>query len=233
MKKTNIILAITLIVMLVIGTWGYVQLGNERAEKRNYQQLYQEALEKGKAEPLTIRDTIVDTVAGTISYVYNPVQTTDNVEGYVSKGLADTLALALKVATKTITRLESMVATISAAEKADRVKDSVTQNEWLVMRKDPVFDVKVNLETDSIFTKARIGLAKANAPYRKNIFSRYEYRSVIMARDPRVEITEVFEVNKVPKSPRWSIGVTAGPLVSPQGLSWGASLGLTYDLIQF
>src|SRR5690606_22631079 len=99
--------------------------------------------------------------------------------------------------------------------------------------RDPVFDVKVNLGNDSIFPSAKIGLAQAYAPYRKNIFSRYEYRSVVRASDTRVQITNIYDVNKIPKSPRWSIGVFGGPVATPTGLTYGVGVGLSYDIIQF
>src|SRR5690606_8074253 len=184
------------------------------------------------AAPLIIEKVIPDTSTNKVSYIYQPIETTGPVEGYVSKGLADTLAAALNVATKQIDRLTAKLISVEGAGKGERVTDTIHKTEWLVMR-DPVFDVKVNLGNDSIFPSAKIGLAQAYAPYRKNIFSRYEYRSVIRASDARVQISNIYDVNKVPKSPRWGIGVTAGPVVTPNGLTWGAALGVSYDIIQF
>src|SRR5690606_33518559 len=131
-----------------------------------------------------------------------------------------------------IERLTSKLITLEAAGKGERITDTIKKTEWLVMR-DPVFDVKVNLGNDSIYPIARIKLDQAYAPYRKNIFSRYEYRSVIRASDSRVQISNVYDVNRVPRSPRWGIGVTAGPVITPSGLTWGAALGVSYDIIQF
>ncbi|WP_286753864.1 MULTISPECIES: hypothetical protein [Sphingobacterium] len=232
MKKTTIILIVALVACLVaifilFRNW----IGSEN-EYKSLNKAYQEALSSGTAAPLHIRDTIYDTVAGTVSYIYNPIQTEKPVTNYVSKGLADTLARALGVATEKIDRLQSELVSVKGKGKGERYTDTITKTKWLAM-KDPVFDVKVNLENDSIYPGATIALDRAYAPYKKNIFSRYEYRSVIRARDPRVTISNLYDVNKVPKSPRWGISFIGGPVVTPKGLSYGVGVGLTYDLISF
>src|SRR5690606_4983367 len=232
MKKTVIILTIALLVVSVLGIVLFREWRSTKKELNTISEQYAAAIQQNDAAPLVIRDTIVDTVSNSISYTYNPIQTTGPVEGYVSKGLADTLATALKVATNKIDRLTAKIISIEGAGKGDRITDTIRKTEWLVLT-DPVFDVKVDLGTDSIFPSAKIGLAQAYAPYRKNIFSRYEYRSVIRASDARVQISDVYDVNKVPRSPRWGIGVTAGPVITSTGITMGAALGLTYDIIQF
>lgn|SRR5690606_18113254 len=232
MKKTIFILILALIATSVIGIVLFREWGSTKKELATMSEQYKEALKSDNASPLVVRDTIFDTTNNSVSYVYIPIQTTGPVEGYVSKGLADTLAALLKVATNKIDRLESKIISIAGAGKGDRITDTIRKTEWLVLT-DPVFDVKVDLGTDSIFPSAKIGLAQAYAPYRKNIFSRYEYRSVIRASDARVQISDVYDVNKVPRSPRWGIGVTAGPVITSTGITMGAALGLTYDIIQF
>lgn len=232
MKKTTIILIVALVVSVVaifILTRKWV---NSEKEYKTLNNAYQQALLSGKVAPLHIRDTIFDTVAGTVSYIYSPIQTEKPVTNYVSKGLADTLARALGVATEKIDRLQSELVSVKGKGKGERYTDTITKTKWLAM-KDPVFDVKVNLDNDSIYPGATIALDRAYAPYKKNLFSRYEYRSVIRARDPRVTISNLYDVNKVPKSPRWGVSFIGGPVVTPKGLSYGVGVGLTYDLISF
>lgn len=232
MNKTTFFLILALVASSVIGFVLFREWRGTKKELATMSEQYEAALQSNNAAPLVIRDTIIDTTNNSISYIYNPIQTTGPVDGYVSKGLADTLAAALKVATNKIDRLESKIISIAGAGKGERVTDTVRKTEWLVLT-DPVFDVKVNLGNDSIFPSAKIQLDQAYAPYRKNVFSRYEYRSVVRASDKRVEISNIYDVNKVPKSPRWSIGVFGGPLATPKGLTYGVGLGLSYDIIQF
>jgi len=232
MKKTTIILIVALVVSVVaifILTRKWV---NSEKQYKTLNNAYQQALLSGKVAPLHIRDTIYDTLAGTVTYLYSPIQTDKPVTNYVSKGLADTLARALGVATEKIDRLQSELVSVKGKGKGERYTDTLTKTKWLAM-KDPVFEVKVNLDNDSIYPGATIALDRAYAPYKKNIFSRYEYRSVIRARDPRVTISNLYDVNKVPKSPRWGISFIGGPIVTPKGLSYGVGVGLTYDLISF
>ncbi len=233
MKKTIFILSLFLISAIAGCFMLYRMYSSEKGEHKTLQDQYDIAIKNNNAVPLESIGTVHYPDSSKVTYIYPSIKTTGTVDGYVSKGLADTLATALKVATKEIDRLTSMVVTASAKGKGERIKDTVKQTEWLVMSPDPVFDVKVNLKNDSIFPSAKIRLSQANAPYRKNVFSRYEYRTAIMANDPRIQISEVYNVNKVPRSPRWGLGVTLGPVISPQGLTWGASLGLSYDIIQF
>lgn len=232
MKKTIFILILALIATSVIGIVLFREWGSTKKELATMSEQYEAAVQSNNAAPLIVEKLVPDTTANKVSFVYKPIQTTGPVEGYVSKGLADTLATALKVATNKIDRLTAKIISIEGAGKGDRISDTVRKTEWLVLT-DPVFDVKVDLGTDSIFPSAKIGLAQAYAPFRKNIFSRYEYRSVIRASDARVQISDVYDVNKVPRSPRWGIGVTAGPVITSTGITMGAALGLTYDIIQF
>ena len=232
MKKTIFILSLLLIVALAGCIILVRKFYDERNERQTLQEQYDIAIKENGAVPLVPIDTVyIDSSKKAL--IYPPIRTTGPIDGYVSKGLADTLATSLKVAVKELEHLRSMQLEATAKGKGERTKDSVTKTEWLVMKPDPVFDVKVNLTNDSIFPSAKIRLSQAYAPYRKNIFSRYQYRSAIMVNDPRIRISEVYDVNRVPKSPRWGIGLTVGPVMSPKGLTWGASLGLSYDVIQF
>lgn len=233
MNKTTFILSLLLIVAIVIGFIFYRMYNEKESEHRTLKEQYQNAIKQNGSVPLNAIDTVFLSDSSKVTYVYNSIRTTEPIDGYVSKGLADTLAVALKVATKEIDRLSSMLVSANGRGKGERIVDTVKQTEWLVMTPDPVFDVKVNLKNDSIYPSAKIKLSQANAPYRKNIFSRFEYRTAIMAHDPRIKISEVYNVNRVPKSPRWGVGVTMGPVITPKGLTWGASLGLSYDIIQF
>lgn len=203
-----------------------------KKEYKNLAAQYEQLL-NNPAQPLIVRDTIRDSVKNTSSIVYVPINTPHDVGQYVPKGLADTLAMALKVAVKKLERVESKLISIDAKGKGERLVDTVTKTEWLVLKDDPVFKVRVNLANDSIFPSAKIRLSQAYAPYRKNIFSRTEYRSIVQASDHRINISDVYEVNKVPRSPRWGIGLTAGPVVTPDRLTWGVALGVNYDIIQF
>lgn len=232
MKKQTFTLATALTIFVVLV---FVLFNSWRTSQSDYNKLSEQyrQLVNNPAQPLVVRDTIIDTANNTAGVIYVPVNTPNDVSQYVPKGLADTLAMALKVAVKKLERVESKLISIEAKGKGTRHVDTVTKAEWLVLKDDPVFSVRVNLQNDSIFPSARIRLSQASAPYKKNIFSRTEYRSVILANDHRVAISDIYEVNKVPRSPRWGIGVTAGPVFSPQGLTWGVALGLNYDIIQF
>jgi len=233
MKKTTSIILIAALILSIVAI--VILLRNWIKSEKEYSTLknsYEQALASGNGAPLIIRDTIYDKKAGTVSYIFSPIQTEKPVTNYVSKGLADTLAKALGVATERIDRLQSEIVSIKGKGKGERYTDTITKTKWLAM-KDPVFDVKVNLDNDSIYPGATIALDRAYAPYKKNLFSRYEYRSVIRARDPRVTISGLYDVNKVPKSPRWGLSAFGGPIVTPRGLSYGFGLGVTYDLISF
>src|SRR5690606_27669024 len=137
--------------------------------------------------PLVIRDTIVDTVSNSISYTDNPIQTTGPVEGYVSKGLADTLATALKVATNKIDRLTAKIISIEGAGKGDSRSDTVLQTELLV-HNDVVFDVIVVLGMDLIIRTGKIALEQTYAHYAKIMFSRSGYRLFIGPSDASMQI---------------------------------------------
>jgi len=232
MKKTIFFLILALVATSVIGIMLFREWQGTKKELATMSEQYKAALQSNNAEPLVVEKLIPDMSANKVSYIYKPIETTGPVDGYVSKGLADTLAAALKVATNKIDRLTAKIISVEGAGKGERVTDTIRKTEWLVLT-DPVFDVKVNLRNDSIFPSAKIGLAQAYAPYRKNIFSRYEYRSVVRASDTRVQITNIYDVNKIPKSPRWSIGVFGGPVATPTGLTYGVGVGLSYDIIQF
>ncbi|WP_282635775.1 hypothetical protein [Sphingobacterium thalpophilum] len=232
MKKTTFFLIVALVVSIVAIFILSKKWIHSEKEYKTLNNAYQQALQSGRAAPLPIRDTIYDTIAGTVTYIYNPIQTDKPVTNYVSKGLADTLARALGVATEKIDRLQSEIVSIKARGKGERYTDTITKTRWLAM-KDPVFDVKVNLDNDSIYPGATITLDRAYAPYKKNFFSRYEYRSAIRARDPRVTISGISDVNKVPKSPRWGLSFFGGPVAGPQGFTYGVGFGLTYDIASF
>src|SRR5690606_28207571 len=137
------------------------------------------------------------------------------------------------VATKEIGHLRAWLAKVEGKGRGERVTDTVRTVEWLVLKNDPIFGVRVNLTHDSIYPAATIKLDHAYAPFRKNIFSSTEYRSVIRANDTRIKISDVYDVNRVPKSPRWSIGIFGGPVATPTGLTYGVGAGVTYDIIQF
>lgn len=232
MNKTTFFLILALVGTIVACFVSIREWRHAAREHKSLQESYQILLNTPAAGPITVRDTIRDTVAGTTSFIYVPKLVAGPVEGYVSKGLADTLAASLKVASKEIDRLSSKVLSLEAKGKGERVTDTITQTKWLVM-KDPSFDVRVNLANDSIYPSVNLRLAQAYAPYKKNVFSRTEYRSVIMASDPRVNISEVYDVNKVPQSSRWGLSIFGGPMVVPSGLTYGVGAGLSYDIIQF
>lgn len=232
MNKTTFFLILALVGTIVACFVSIREWRHAAREHKYLQESYQTLLNTPAAGPITIRDTIRDTIAGTSTFMYVPLKVSGPVDGYVSKGLADTLAASLKVASKEIDRLKSKVITLETKAKGQRITDTVTKTQWLVMQ-DPSFDVRVNLTNDSIYPKVRLRLAQAYAPVKKNIFSRTEYRSIIMASDPRINISEVYDVNKVPKSPRWGISLFGGPMVVPSGLTYGVGAGLSYDIIQF
>ncbi|NQD71327.1 hypothetical protein HP439_11405 [Sphingobacterium shayense] len=232
MKKSTFIL---IALLLVTSVTSIVLFRMWKGSDNEYQTLWtshQKLLENG-VDTLVIREVIRDTSAGTTTAMYNPLQTPGPVDGYVSKGVVDTMSKALGVATSEIVSLRSYIAKIEGKGKGERQRDTVTKIEWLVLKDDPTFDVKVNLNNDSIYPGVRLKLTQAYAPYRKNLFSSTEYRSVIHASDPRVKISNVIDVNRVPKSPKWSLGVFGGPLATPKGLTYGVGVGLTYDVIQF
>lgn len=232
MKKLTFFLIVALIATIVGAILLFREWKSTQSELDNVSGRYQTLLQH-RPDTIPVIQYVQDTSANTSLTTYAPVQTSNDVSGYVSKGIVDTMAMALNVAAKKIDRLESLLISIEGKGKGERQRDTITKTEWLVLKNDPTFDVKVNLSNDSIYPSMRLRLTQAYAPYRRNIFSRTEYRSVIKASDHRVKISEIIDVNKVPRSPRWSLGVFGGPLVSTHGFSYGVGLGLTYDLIQF
>lgn len=233
MKSYKIIFSIALIVLFLTNIWALRECSHQQSEKNILQGQYDTALELGKAAPLRIIDTVYDPVANTSTTTFIPLRTTSQVSNFVSKGMADTMATALKVAVKEIESLKSMVLSLSGSGKGERIIDTNKKMEWLVMNNDPTFDVKVNLTNDSIYPSVNLRLTQAYAPYKKNIFSKTEYRSVIRASDSRVRISEIRDINKVPTSPRWGVSAFGGPMVHKNGFGYGFGVGLTYDLIQF
>lgn len=232
MKIYKILFVIASIILVVTNIICIRACSDQKKENDVLEEQLKTATENGKIIPTRVIETVYDTMNNTSTTTILPVQTTSAVSNFVSKGMADTLAMALKVAVNKIDRLESKVIELRASGKGERSFDSISKSEWLVMN-DPTFDVRVNLNNDSVYPSARLKLMQAYAPYRKNIFSRTEYRSVIRVNDARVHITDIQSINKVPKSPRWGISAFAGPFVHPQGINYGFGLGLTYDLIQF
>lgn len=231
MKKTIFILSTFLVLVMVAGIALFMEFKSLNKEYNNLLDRHQRSV-SNHPDTVTIISFVKDTLYNTSTTMYAPVQTTEDLSGYVSKAEADKMAAALNVAANKIDRLNSQLISVKAEGKGTRHKDTVTNTEWLTM-KDIVFDVKVNLTNDSIFPSAKIRLTQAYAPFKRNIFSRTEYRSVIQANDQRVRISEIIDVNKVPKSTRWGISAFGGPIVSQQGLAYGAGIGVTFDLIQF
>lgn len=233
MKVYKIAIIVAVIVLILTNIWTLRECSRQKSEYDILHGQYNTVLQKGSQAPLPIIESKYDPVSNTSSTTYAPIQTTNAVSNFVSKGVADTMAQALKVAVNEIQSLKSMVVSLSASGKGTRLVDTNKKEEWLVLNNDPTFDVKVNLLNDSIYPAVNLRLTQAYAPYKKNIFSRTEYRSVIRASDSRVRISNIIDVNKIPKSPRWGISAFGGPLMHQQGISYGVGLGLTYDIIQF
>src|SRR5690606_27731025 len=124
MKKTIFILILAIVAISVIGIVLFREWQGTKKELATMSEQYKVALQSDNASPLVIRDTILDTVNNSISYIYYPIQTTGPVEGYVSKGLADTLAAALKAATNTIDRLTAKIISVEGAAKGERITDT-------------------------------------------------------------------------------------------------------------
>lgn len=206
---------------------------NSEEEYSQLRTSYQEVLKQNINTTIPIEKIVRDTILNESTHRYNPIVTSESVTTYVSKSTADSMALALNVATKEITRLKSVVINLKGEGKGVRVSDTINKISWLILKNDPTFDVKVNLSNDSIFPSVRLRLMQAYAPYRRSIFSTTEYRSVIKASDSRVQLSEVIDVNKAPRSPRWALGLFGGGIYTPKGLYYGVGLGLSYDLIQF
>ena len=225
---------VTFLFCLLVGAlaWTITRHISLRKEYINMASEYQRALQKYKDEPLIVLDTIFDTVDNTVAHIYEPIRTTGEVEDYISKGLADTMAMKLKTASKRINSLESYVINLQDSLQGYRHEDEHGV-EWLSTKDDPVFDIKVNLRTDTIYAGAKIGVDRANARVRKTIFHPWEYRTAIRSRDARITITDIRDVQKVPKPSKFGIGFTVGPTFTSQGISYGASAGLSYHLISF
>lgn len=233
MRFYKIFFLAAVFLLFLTNIWTFRECNRQKSDKEILKGQYNTALELGKAAPLVIIDTFYDTKSNTSSTTFMPIQTSGQVSNFVSKGMADTMAVALKVAVKEIESLKSMVVSLSGSGKGERIIDTNKKMEWLVMNNDPTFDVKVNLTNDSIYPSVNLRLTQAYAPYKKNIFSKTEYRSVIRASDSRVRISEIRDINKVPTSPRWGLSAFGGPMVHKNGFGYGFGVGLTYDLIQF
>lgn len=228
----NFILSIIFFSLIAALTWVGQEYITLRKDHTTLSGEYQKALAKYQDEPLIVRDTIRDTSANKVIYVYEPIRTAGDVTDYVSKGLADTLLQSLKAAKKKILSLQSYTASLQDSLQAHRHTDEQGY-EWIYTKDDPVFDIRANLSTDTIYAAASFTIDRINARTRKSIFHRWQYQTAIRASDTRINITGIRDVQTVPKPSKFGIGITVGPTFTTQGISYGATAGLSYDIISF
>lgn len=223
----NVILLIAISACIFLG----IKVSDAWKERDDFKSRYQQLLEKKVDEPLPIIERIVDTVYQTSTAIVAPVTTPGNVSDYVSKSLADSMARQLKIKDNKIEQLISLKLSLEDTLQGFREKDD-KGIEWLYTA-DDVFNIRANLHTDSIHASAKIGVDIMGGYYRKNIFSKWEYRTAIRARDHRVDISDVRQVIKVKNPSKFGIGVTAGPTFTTNGMNYGITAGINYQVIGF
>lgn len=221
---------IALIVVAIIAVSAVRSCVFEQKEREKLSEQYGQSLREGKEATLEAIRTVTDTVYKVKADTYVPIETTDP-SMYVSKGYADTLALALNIATKDIERLERYKITLE-----DSIKGLLTVDEsgvqWASI-KDNIFDIRYNIDSNIFYPRVSLGLDIISHPYKRHFFARREIVNTVIVPDHRIQISNVRQVNKVTMPSRFGIDLTAGAVLTPHGLTYGVGAGLGYRLIEF
>ena len=223
-------LLITIIVFCLVAIG--IQFRNNLELKKQNTEL---AAQPAQSVYVTVTDTIRE--EGKTIFKYRPVQSNLSLDQYVSKGLADTLADALRI-TKSdrdswMRKARSYEAfTVVLQDSLKGIKYNDSRGQWAHL-KDKTFDIRYNIDSNIWIPKVNLTARKIVYPERKNIFQPYKYNAAWIFDDERVQISNLQDYVKVKQPSRWGISAIGGPVVTPYGFTYGFGLGLSYDIISF
>ncbi|KKO90564.1 hypothetical protein AAW12_15920 [Sphingobacterium sp. Ag1] len=226
----TLLISIIVICLVAIG----IQFNANRELKKQNIEL---AAQPAQSIYIPVIDTIRDTTKGETIFKFRPVESTLSLDQYVSKGLADTLADALRL-TKSerdnwMRRAKSYEAfTVVLQDSLHGIKYSDGRGQWAHL-KDKTFDIRYNIDSNIWIPKVNLTARKIVYPERKSIFQQYRYNAAWIFDDDRVQISNLQDYTKVKQPSRWGISAIGGPVVTPNGFTYGFGLGLSYDIISF
>lgn len=224
----------TLLISIIVICWAIIGIqfnANRNLKKQNIEL----AARPAQSIYIPVIDTIRDTTKGETIFKFRPVQSTLSLDQYVSKGLADTLADALRI-TKSerdnwIRKAKSYEAfTVVLQDSLHGIKYNDSRGQWAHL-KDKTFDIRYNIDSNIWIPKVNLTARKIVYPERKNIFQPYQYNAAWIFDDDRIQISNLQDYTKVKQPSRWGISAIAGPVITPSGLTYGFGLGLSYDII--
>lgn len=202
----------------------------ERSENKKLSEAYEHSLREGKEQALEPIRTTIDTASNTRAQTYRPIQTVDP-SLYVSKDYADTLARALNIAVRQIDRLERYTLTLEDSIVGLKSVDSLGVS-WASI-KDNVFDIRYNIDSNIFYPRVNLGIDIIGHTEKRHFFARREVVNTVVVNDPRIRINNVRQINRITLPSRFGLDITAGAVLTPQGLTYGVGAGLGYRLIEF
>lgn len=218
--------AMSVAIIILIRAWLH-----ERRENETLSAAYKTQVEKNGNTPLEIIKTIVDTVYWpSSSATVAPIETAD-LSLYVSRSYADSISKALKIAVKDIDRLERFNVTLQDSIAGILTTDT-NGMQWASM-KDNVFDIRYNLSSNMFYPKVTLDVDIIGHKYKPTFFAKRKVLSTIVASDPRIEISNIRQVNQITLPSRFGIDLTAGVMMTPLGLTYGVGAGIGYRIKEF
>lgn len=217
------------VVIVIVGIIAFTFYQENKSLKAEYKQMSD--LKDSVNAYNTIVGTTHDSLGQKTIIRYIPIETNRNIGDFVSKSVADTLQAALKIALKDVKSWKSFAITLQDSLKGTRYQDHKGA-QWAQL-KDKTFDIRYNIDSNLWIPKVTIKPELLTYRSRKSIFHPYKYYSAIIVSDDRAQISLVQDITKVKQPSRWGIGAFGGPIMTPNGFSYGVGLGVTYDLISF
>ncbi|HWK58098.1 MAG TPA: hypothetical protein VNQ80_12200 [Parapedobacter sp.] len=227
--KTFIIAAVmvAMTVALFIVSRAYL---TELRENETLSDAFTAQVEKNANQPLEIIKTITDTVYKQSAATVAPIETTD-LSLYVSRGYADTLRQALNIAVNKITRLERFTITLQDSI-AGILSTDANGTQWATMA-DNTFNIRYNRTSNMFYPQVSLNLDVIAHEQKPGLFKRRQVLSTIVANDPRIQISNVRQVNKITLPSRFGIDLFGGAVMTPYGLTYGVGAGFGYRIKEF